>query len=229
MYYRPQHLIEIIAKTLKVDEPILELGACQFPWVGRKYVNLRSIFAGKKYISSDLRKGRGVDIVENMEQLSFPDNSIGMIITIDSLEHVQNFILAMDEIYRVLKTNGLLVMTSVMNYPIHDFPIDYWRFTPDGFKYLLRKFNIKIICSHGEPDFPWSIFGIAIKGDQLDNKILTKNLKMIARKYRKIENENFENRKIPLIHIKRSLSSLFFGKHNSINFDLIIGNKKTKI
>lgn len=59
-----------------------------------------------------------------------------------------------------------------MNYPIHNHPSDYWRFTPEAFKSLLRMFSFSIVESLGENDFPHSVVGVGFKNSISEN---TKN------------------------------------------------------
>lgn len=58
----------------------------------------------------------------------------------------------------------MIAISSLMKFPIHNYPYDYWRFTPEGFKSLLKNFDKIIVCSIGEKDFPISIVGIGFKG-----------------------------------------------------------------
>ncbi|TFF87118.1 MAG: class I SAM-dependent methyltransferase [Promethearchaeota archaeon] len=48
---------------------------------------------------------------EDLQSLSFKDNSLDLIITLDVFEHVERPINAFDEIYRVLRPNGVHVFT----------------------------------------------------------------------------------------------------------------------
>ena len=48
---------------------------------------------------------------ENLEALSYQDNSFDIILTSDTLEHVPNFDVAMSEIHRVLKPDGVHIFT----------------------------------------------------------------------------------------------------------------------
>ncbi len=50
-----------------------------------------------------------------------------------------------------------------MDFPIHDFPYDFWRFTPDGFKSLLTPFSETFIESAGNEKFPHTVVGIGFK------------------------------------------------------------------
>ena len=53
---------------------------------------------------------------ENLEQLSFPDNSFNIIISSDVLEHVSDIGKALSEIKRVLKPGGYHIFTIPVDY-----------------------------------------------------------------------------------------------------------------
>jgi SAM-dependent methyltransferase len=53
---------------------------------------------------------------------------------------------AFDESRRVLKPGGVAIHTTAFMYPIHQFPGDFWRFTPDALKYLARDFSEVILA-----------------------------------------------------------------------------------
>lgn len=63
------------------------------------------------------------------------------------LEHVKQPFDAVNEMYRVLQPGGILFLTTVFMYPIHEYPKDYWRFTPDALQLLCEKFSEIISCS----------------------------------------------------------------------------------
>lgn len=159
--------VELASKKFNLMEPIVEIGS--FIVQGQEELaNLRPIFFGKEFIGCDMRKGNGVDILENVESLTFKDNSVGTILILDTIEHIENNFLAFNEIYRVLKNDGIVIATSVMDFPIHDFPSDYWRFTPGAMKLLLKKFPIRIIGHQGNNIHPHTVFGIGIKSEKAD-------------------------------------------------------------
>lgn len=161
-----RNFVECFSKNFDIIEPIVEIGSFIVP--GQEDIaNLRSIFTDKEFIGCDLRNGNGVDRIENVECLSLSDESVGIFLILDTLEHVENCFQSLEEIHRVLKDGGIVVMSSVMDFPIHDYPSDYWRFTPEAFKLLLKKFPIKIIGMQGNPDQPHTIFAIGIKSTDL--------------------------------------------------------------
>jgi len=155
--------VRVVAETVPVLAPIVEVGSLQVEGVIYS-ADLRPLFPGKDYIGCDARLGRGVDRVENVHQLSFPDSSIGTVLMLETLEHVENPLLAMSEIFRVLRSGGLIVISSVMDYPVHECPADYWRFTPQGFDLLLKAFAPRRVYMQGRPDFPHSVVGVGKKG-----------------------------------------------------------------
>ncbi len=61
------------------------------------------------YINCDISKEVNPDKIVNLEKkLPFKDNSIEEIICYHTLEHIKNFIPLMEEIYRILKNDGII-------------------------------------------------------------------------------------------------------------------------
>jgi SAM-dependent methyltransferase len=158
-----KQIVQLISQRTDLLEPILELGSLQVEGqVG--YADLRPFFLGKRYIGCDFRAGPGVDRVENPEiGFSFEDGSIGTVISCDTFEHIYDIFKVIREIERVLSSGGVLVAVSVMYWPIHAHPYDYWRFTPECFRRLLGGFADAIVLSLGDKMFPHTVLGIARK------------------------------------------------------------------
>jgi hypothetical protein len=51
-----------------------------------------------------------------------------------------------------------------MNFGIHEYPHDYWRFTPEAFRSILKRFTYSHVDSVGEVAFPHTVVGIGFKG-----------------------------------------------------------------
>ncbi|MEP6685777.1 MAG: class I SAM-dependent methyltransferase [Verrucomicrobiota bacterium] len=160
-----REFLELCARTLPCPEPIVEIGAFQV--AGQEAIaDLRPLFPGKTYIGCDMQPGPGVDRIEDIHQLSFRSNEIGTFILADTLEHVADPIRAMREIYRCLREDGIVVYSSVMHFPIHGYPNDYWRFTPEAFRALGADFPCLAIFYCGSPEFPHTVCGIGAKNPQ---------------------------------------------------------------
>ncbi len=156
------YLIRVLER-FPILEPIYEIGSYRVEGQ-EEFADLRPFFPKKVYVGCDIRPGLGVDRVEDVHCLKIKSNSVGTVLIFDTLEHVENVHRAMDEIYRILKPGGMVIMSSVMNFPIHDYPSDYWRFTPRAFELLLKRFDLYEVEFDGDPSFPEGIYGFGIKG-----------------------------------------------------------------
>lgn len=154
----------VCAELLPCPEPVVEVGAYQV--AGQEAItDLRPYFPGKAYIGCDMRPGRGVDRVEDIHDLSFQDGEVGTFLLADTLEHVWHPHLAFSELHRCLRDDGVAIFTSIMHFPIHSHPEDYWRFTPETFRELARPFAHAVVFYGGDPNFPHSVCGVAAKAD----------------------------------------------------------------
>lgn len=155
-----KQFVKIIAAYLPLLEPIYEFGALQVPGqVG--YADLRPIFPGRTYVGADIRKGPGVDRVLDLHNIDLPSKSVGSVLCLDALEHVEYPHQALIEIHRILlPKGGIAVISSVLDFPIHKYPHDYWRFTPTAFKSLLKPFTYSFVGFAGRETFPHTVVGI---------------------------------------------------------------------
>lgn len=125
--------------------------------------DLRGLFRGRKFIGCDIRPGPGVDRVEDLANLSLPDESATMIVCLDTLEHVFEARRAVEEMTRVLAPGGVLLLSAPMNFKIHDYPSDYWRLTPACLERLLAPLAATIIGWQGVASFPHTVFAVGQK------------------------------------------------------------------
>jgi SAM-dependent methyltransferase len=154
---------EDIAEHFPIAEPVVEIGARAA--AGQEEIaDLRSLFRASEHIGCDIQPGPGVDRIEDVHHLTFADESVGTVLSFETLEHVADPIRAVREMHRILRPGGLLALSSVMFFPIHEHPWDYWRFTPEGFEKLLEPFESKLVIAQGCSYLPEGIFGIGVKG-----------------------------------------------------------------
>jgi SAM-dependent methyltransferase len=158
--------VNIVLETLPINEPIYEFGSYQIEYPPQD-IDLRPLFVDKDFVGCDMRAGPGVDKVLNLHDIALPDNIAGTVFLMDTLEHVEYPHRAIEEVHRILKPGGLLVMSSVLDYFIHETPNDFWRYTPDAFRSLLKPFTQSHVGWYGPDYFPQTIVGIGIKGAEL--------------------------------------------------------------
>lgn len=158
--------IDICSTHLDLPEPIIEIGSKRPPSQDN-LANLRPLFPGRTFMGCDMEAGNGVDRIENLENLTFKDGEVGTFILCDTLEHVRDLDRAMKELERCLNSRtGVLIATSVMLFPVHGFPNDYWRFTPEGFRELAKTFPWVATFFGGDPNFPHTVACIACRFPQ---------------------------------------------------------------
>lgn len=158
-----REFVRICAEVLPLIQPIYEFGALRVPRQ-EDLANLRPLFPGKKYVGADMRVGPGVDVLLNLHQIALADHKVGTALMLETLEHVEFPRRAIYELYRVLNPDGILVMSSAMKFAIHNYPQDYWRFTPAAFESLLKPFDWQCVEYAGEARFPHTIVGVGGKG-----------------------------------------------------------------
>jgi SAM-dependent methyltransferase len=142
------------------EEPILDTCA---GWEPNFY---QPLFPGKQYIKQDMRDFAPpcIDVICDISDMKpISNESIGLVLNLESLEHVPYPQKAINEIHRVLRPNGLLILTTVMYFKIHRCPRDYWRFTPDGIELLLNRFKILDCTLEGDAKRPKGIWVTAQK------------------------------------------------------------------
>jgi SAM-dependent methyltransferase len=142
------------------EEPILDTCA---GWEPNFY---QPLFPGKKYIKQDMQDFDPpcIEVICDIADMKpIADASIGLVLNLESLEHLPRPQMAIDEIHRVLRPNGLLILTTVMHFKIHRAPKDYWRFAPDGIELLLSRFKVLDCTLEGDLKRPKGIWVTAQK------------------------------------------------------------------
>lgn len=94
---------------------------------------------GWNYVGVDLETGPNVDVVlESPYRLPFPSGQFDVLISGQAIEHMDFFWVSWLEMIRVVKPGGLIFLMAPSRGPEHRYPVDCWRFYPDGFDALAR-------------------------------------------------------------------------------------------
>ena len=93
-------------------------------------------------VALDIRQGVGVQVIGDAQALGIADHVFDVVLCTEVLEHLPEPQRAIDEMFRVLRPGGTLLLTTRFLFPIHDAPHDYFRFTKYGLRHLLRRFTI---------------------------------------------------------------------------------------
>lgn len=108
-----------------------------------------------KYEGTDIHSGPNVDFV--MEQYWIPrdTSTYDVVVSGQTLEHVEYFWNWAAELVRVLKPGGLLCLIAPGGGPIHRDPLDCWRIHPDGMDVLAKWCMIEKLESYMTYENEW--------------------------------------------------------------------------
>ena len=134
--------------------------------VGSYNVNgqVRDIFEEKKppnstYLGIDFQNGPGVDKIVNALDLvaEFGEESFDVVICCDTLEHIDYFWIALEEMKSIVRSGGYLLITVPdFGVEVHRHPQDYWRFGEDSMHLLMSGFTL---VHQDQIKFGWGIVG----------------------------------------------------------------------
>jgi SAM-dependent methyltransferase len=101
-----------------------------------------------RYVAVDLERAPLIDVVARGEQLPLATYRFDVVFCTQVLQYVPQPQLVITEIYRVLKPNGILLL-SVPSAFLHDSDGEYWRFFPASLRMLLSSFSRVEITPEG--------------------------------------------------------------------------------
>lgn len=113
--------------------------------VGAGVLRYKQHFSFKKYLTLDVNKDFSPDIVGSAEDIPLDESSLDSIVCTQVLEHLPNPDLAIKEFCRVLKPNGIVLLTAPQLNELHEEPNDFYRYTKYGLKHLFVKNGFDII------------------------------------------------------------------------------------
>lgn len=131
---------------------ILDLGSLDVNGTYREYFDIPPW----TYRGVDMAAGKNVDIVlrDPYHWREIKSNSADVLISGQAFEHIEFFWITMLEIARVLKPGGLCCIIAPSAGVEHRYPVDCWRFYPDGFAALARFIRLEVVevFTQWEPD-----------------------------------------------------------------------------
>lgn len=99
----------------------------------------------------DIYPFKGVDIVADASELPFRNDSVDMVISEVTLEHVAAAFKAIEEITRIVKPGGYVYVAVPFVFPFHPSPSDYYRWTPEGIKESFKEFRPLVLGIRSGP------------------------------------------------------------------------------
>ncbi len=127
--------------------------------IGSGRDDFRAFFAGLDYKNVDIDEKVQPDIIADAHDLPIEDGTVDAVTSFSLIEHTHSPHLVVDEMYRILRPGGYVLLSVPFIHPYHggNCP-DYYRFTKDGLKYLFRNFSSVEIQSDGGVFFALQFF-----------------------------------------------------------------------
>ena len=109
------------------------------------------------YTGVDMKSGPNVDFVpRNLYKWEeIKSESFELVISGQAFEHCEYFWLVFEEFSRILKKGGICIIIAPSSGHEHRFPVDCWRFYPDGMRALSKYvgFNVLHVETDWDPSF----------------------------------------------------------------------------
>lgn len=146
----PFHLVrkglfdEISKNASLLSGSFLDVGCGSKPYLDH-FIKSTS-YVGLEYESPILQEKKlNVEFTYDGKIFPFQDNSFDSVVSFQVLEHVFEPDVFINEIKRVLKPNGRLLITVPFFWDEHEQPYDYARYTSFGLKYIFEKKDFNVL------------------------------------------------------------------------------------
>jgi SAM-dependent methyltransferase len=129
------------ARSLPAGARVLDAGAGE-----SRYAPL---FVEQRYTALDLAVGdaqwnyAGLDVLGDLECLPMGDETFDAALNVVTLEHVRRPQVVIQELARVLRRGGRLLLVAPLEWEVHQAPHDYFRYTRHGLEHLLTTAGLR--------------------------------------------------------------------------------------
>ncbi|OGN36028.1 MAG: hypothetical protein A2568_03565 [Candidatus Yanofskybacteria bacterium RIFOXYD1_FULL_44_17] len=141
----------------KVFGTVVDVGAGSSPY--RKFI----VCDRYVYLDIENRTGRPEIIISDLNQkIMLKDGFADCVVCTEVLEHIKKPQNAVNEVYRILKPGGMLVLTTPMVWPLHEAPNDFYRYTQYGLEGLLKEAGFSDISIRPSNGYIYSLIQLSV-------------------------------------------------------------------
>lgn len=128
------NVLNTLKGLVSKEDTIVDIGCGSKPF--------QNFFTCKSYLGLDFNPVDATVLCHDLnDPLPFADNSQTHIILSEVLEHVPEPYRVLDEVHRVLKSDGIIFMSTPFAIPVHGAPYDFFRFTYLFYENLEQKYG----------------------------------------------------------------------------------------
>jgi len=120
----------------------------------------RPLFDDCAYTSLDFKNA---DILVTGHEWPIEDGSFDAVISGQTLEHDPLFWVTVQNMERVLRPGGPLILIVPSAGPVHRHPVDCWRFYPDSIDAMARWAGLDVVAKSWNHDSPWHDLGAVLR------------------------------------------------------------------
>lgn len=107
------------------------------------------------YLGVDIEHGPRVDEVCDVSDLAarYGEDRFDVVVATELVEHVEDWRSAFDNLKRVARPGGLLLVTTRSpGFAVHGYPYDFWRYEPEDMRRIFADFDVDLV--EPDPDHP---------------------------------------------------------------------------
>jgi len=105
-----------------------------------------------EYKGVDIEAGPNVDLImDNPKKIPLDDYFADIVISGQCLEHCKTPWILVEEMARILKKGGFCFITAPATWWEHRFPIDCFRYYPDGMRSLMEEAGLTVLEAYVTP------------------------------------------------------------------------------
>jgi SAM-dependent methyltransferase len=136
-------------KYFSKGQTVLEIGPNGYPSYYNRMVNIEDIQWHTLDIGTEHIVGgekNPYHIISNSEY-NYPieNDTFDVVVSGQVMEHVKNIWRWVDELKRITKKNGLIIIVVPVSWTYHAVPVDCWRIYPDGMRALMEDKKLSVV------------------------------------------------------------------------------------
>jgi SAM-dependent methyltransferase/uncharacterized protein YbaR (Trm112 family) len=139
-----------------------------------------STYKQENFVNLDIYPHNNTHVAGDAHNLPFLDNSVNVAWLSAVLEHIQQPFLVMNEVYRVLKPGGYVLISVPFLQYLHGSPYDYFRYTKYGLRSVCNDFaEVKAGASYTGPMGTLIQLASVLPEAAFNNKVVKNGLSVI--------------------------------------------------
>ncbi len=126
----------------------------------------KALFRVDEYIGTDIEvsghdhRNEDIDVYYDGKTLPFADRSFDSIFSSEVFEHIFNLPQILDELHRVLRPGGHMLVTVPFVWDEHEVPYDFARYTSFGIAHMLQEKGFTVIAQRKTTTYVATVFQV---------------------------------------------------------------------